>query len=97
MCGKVFHLHVRGGSEASYTESRGFAIEDITFRNIEIRGCVGELYPSVIICREAMEDEKGDGIPHISNVTFENVTVGGRPICLDDLRIEGNVQGLALS
>lgn len=95
-CGKVFHLHVRGGSEASYTESRGFAIEDITFRNIEIRGCIGELYPSVIICREAMEDETGDEIPHISNVIFENVTVGGRPICSDDFRIEGNVQGLTL-
>ena len=96
-CGKVFHLHVRGGNEASYTESRGFAIEDIIFRNIEIRGCVDELYPSVIICRDAAEDETGELAPHISNVTFDNVTVGGRPICESDLRIEGNVQGLSIS
>ena len=93
-CGKIFHLHVRGGSEASYTECRGFAIEDVTFRNIEIRNCVDELYPSVIICRSAEDDESGDTLPHVSNITFDNVTVGGRPICSDDLRIEGNVQNL---
>ena len=95
-CGKVFHLHVRGGSEASYTECRGFAIEDITFRNIEIRNAVDELYPSVIICRDAEENETGERMPHISNVTFDNVTVGGRPIGMSDLRVEGNVQGLHL-
>jgi len=95
-CGKVFHLHVRGGSEASYTESRGFAIEEVTFRNIEIRGCVEELYPSVIICRDAEENETGELAPHISNVTFENVTVGGRPICAGDIRVEGNVQDLSI-
>ena len=93
-CGKVFHLHVRGGSEASYTECRGFAIENITFRNIEIRNCVEELYPSVVICREAENDEIDNLLPHISNVTFENVTIGGRPICMDDLRVEGNVKNL---
>ena len=27
-------------------------------------------------------------------ITFENVTVGGRPICAKDLRVEGNVQSL---
>ena len=93
-CGKVFHLHVRGGSEASYTECRGFAIEDITFRNIEIRNCVNDLYPSVIICRDAEVNETGDLLPHISNVTFENVTIGGRPICKTDFRVEGNVKNL---
>lgn len=93
-CGKIFHLHVRGGNEASYTECRGFAIEDITFRNIEIGGCVGELYPSVIICRETGENERDELLPHISNITFDNVTVGGRPIRANDLRVEGNVQSL---
>ena len=93
-CGKIFHLHVRPNSEASYTESRGYAIEDITFRNIEIRGCVDELYPSVIICRDAEKDNTDKDDPHITGVVFENVTVGGRPITKEDLRVEGNVQNL---
>lgn len=35
--GKLFHLHVRSTKEASYSEVRGYAIEDITFRNIRMR------------------------------------------------------------
>ena len=92
-CGKVFHLHVRSDKEASYTESRGFAIEDITFRNIEIRGSVDELYPSVIICSNNEEND-AEQVPHISNITFENVTVGGKQVSKNDLRVEGNVQNL---
>ena len=92
-CGKIFHMHVRNSSEASYTESRGFAIEDVTFRNVEIRGCVDELYPSVIICSASAEGDT-DMLPHVSSITFENVTISNRPICDKDLRVEGNVQGL---
>lgn len=94
-CGKVFHLHVRPNSEASYTECRGYAIENVTFRNIEIRGCTDELYPSVIICRDTEADEH-EAVPHITGVTFENVTVSGKPLVKDDLRVEGNVQNLRL-
>ena len=95
-CGKIFHLHVRPNSEASYTESRGYAIEDVTFRNITVRGSVGELYPSVIICRDAEADEKDGELPHIANVTFDGVTVGDRPIAERDLRVEGHVTNLHL-
>lgn len=84
--GKLFHLHVRGGSEASYTESRGYAIEDITFRNITFSGDGSTLYPSVIICRESEDD---DDTPHISGVAFENVTVNGETLKKEDMRIEG--------
>lgn len=89
--GKLFHLHVRAGSEASYTESRGYAIENIAFRNIKIWGFTDELYPSVIFCRESEGD---DDNPHISGVTFENVTEHGESIRKEDMRIEGNVRGL---
>jgi len=91
-CGKIFHLHVRDGSEASYTESRGFAIENITFRNIRIQGDTEELYPSVILCREAGEGEVGASAPHVSGVVFENVTLGGRPLAPDDFRTGGEIR-----
>lgn len=95
-CGKIFHLHVRPNGEASYTESRGYCIEDIVFRNINVRGPVNELYPSVLICRSADEDELGAEQPHISGITFENVTVGALPLTRNDLRVEGNVSGLTI-
>ena len=91
-CGKIFHLHVRDGKEASYTERRGFAIENVTFRNIRIRGNTEELYPSVLLCREAEEDECGEKVPHVSDVTFENVTVGDRPLSKQDFRIGGDLR-----
>ena len=94
-CGKIFHLQVRSESEASYTECRGFAIEDITFRNIEIRNGEEALFPSVVICRDTEEKETAE-LPHISGITFENVTLGGRPISAADLRIEGDVQNLLI-
>ena len=89
--GKLFHLHVRGGSEASYTESRGYAIEDITFKNISFTGDTSTLYPSVIMCRAA--EGEGDD-PHISGVTFENVTVSGNAIRQCDIRSEGRCENI---
>ena len=95
-CGKIFHLHVRDGKEASYTESRGFAIEDVTFRNIRILGSTDDLYPSVILCREAGEGESGDAIPHVSGVRFENVSLGGEPIDQSHFRLGGRICDLIL-
>ena len=87
--GKIFHLHVRSNEETSYTESRGFCIEDITFKNIEILGSTDALYPSVIKCREKDADEAQS--PYIKGVRFENVTVGGKPLTEELFRIEGTV------
>lgn len=90
--GKLFHLHVRGSKEASYTESRGYAIESITFRNIKFTGDVSALYPSVIMCRESMGDSDE---PHVSGVTFENITVCGVPLNYEDVRISGNCKNIS--
>lgn len=91
--GKIFHLHVRSDEEASYTESRGYRIENILFKNIAIRGNIENLYPSIIKCieKENVEDE-----PCISDVTFDGVTLGDRLISYDDMRIEGNVSGVEI-
>ena len=91
--GKIFHLHVRHDDEASYTESRGYRIENILFKNITIRGNTENLYPSVIKCieKECVEDE-----PRILGVTFDCVTISDRLISYDDMRIEGNVSGVEI-
>ena len=80
----------------SDTESRGFSIERVCFRNIRIRGHVDELFPSVLICRESEEFEPSENIPHISDVTFENVTLNNHPITKEDLTMRGNIQNLKL-
>lgn len=85
--GKVFHLHVRNSREASYTESRGWRIENIRFKNIAIRGYTDELYPSIVKSRAREEGE--EGMPGISGVVFEGVTVDGKPITEEHFRIEG--------
>ena len=86
--GKLFHLHVRDGKSASYTESRGYAIENVTFKNIRFTGDTSCLYPSAVMCRES----EGDGDePHVSGVRFDNVTVNGVPFNAENMRIEGNV------
>ncbi len=89
--GKLFHLHVRASSEASYTESRGHAIENIVFNNISFNGCADKLYPSVIICRES----EGDGdTPHIDGVTFRKVTVNGKTFDENYVRCEGECRSI---
>jgi len=90
--GKLFHLHVRGNSEASYTESRGYLIENVMFRNIKIWGFTDNLYPSVIICRESESD---DDTPRIDGVVFDNVTVHGEKfLSSGSMRIEGNCKNI---
>ena len=84
--GKIFHLHVRSSKEASYTESRGWQIENIRFKNIDIRGCTEYLYPSVIMSREIEEDETD--APRIADVVFENVTIDGEPIEMSHFNIK---------
>lgn len=95
-CGKIFDLEVRDASRASYTECRGFAIENIVFRNIKVRGYTAELYPSLLLCRAAEADESGEAVPHVSDVRFENVWIGDRRISAKDLRTEGNVKGMQI-
>lgn len=89
--GKLFHLHVRAGSEASYTESRGYGIENISFKNITFTGDASTLYPSVIICRKS----EGDGdTPHISNVIFDNVTILGKQMSEYHFTIDGECKNI---
>ncbi len=83
--GKPIHIEVRG-ENASYTECRGYRIENITFKNITIDGHTEQLLPALISCRDGESEEDNCGI---SDVTFENVMIGRRKLAKDDIMIKG--------
>ena len=76
------------------TESRGWRIENIRFKNVDIRGCTEELYPSVIKSRAIEENETEE--PGISGVVFENVTIDNQPITKEHFRIECTPYSVAI-
>lgn len=90
---KPVHIEVRGDSNASYTESRGYRIEDITFKNIEVRGHTEERLPIVIRSREPSDESDTCGI---EGVTFDNFTVGGKSVELCEMIVEGKVDSLSV-
>jgi hypothetical protein len=88
---KPVHIEVRGFGDASYTESRGYRIENVTFRNVRIIGHTEERLPTVIKSRA----DDGDGCG-IEGVTFDNFTINGIHIEPTEMMIEGPVNGLAI-
>ncbi len=91
---KPIHIEVRGNANASYTESQGYRIENITFRNITVGGHTEECLPIVICCRQPRDESDNCGI---SGITFDNVTFGGKPVDLLDIHTEGKARIESLS
>ena len=91
---KPVHIEVRDDKNASYTESRGYRIENITFRNIEICGHTDERLPIVIKSRKAID---GDDDCGIEGVSFDNFTINGVPVEPTEMIIEGPVDKLAIA
>ena len=89
--GKLIHIDVRSEKEASYSESKGYRIENITFRNIKAIGCCNDLLPSLIKCREKESDDDNCSV---SNISFENITIGEKKLAYEDIIIEGNVENV---
>lgn len=92
--GKPVHIEVRGGKNASYTETQGYRIEDISFENITVRNHTENLLPSLIKCREPV-DEKDDCV--ISGIRFTNVTIGGSALTAKNILCEGNVEDVEIA
>lgn len=91
---KPFHIEVRGNMEASYTESQGYRIENITFRNIEIGGHTEDRLPIFIASREAQDDADLCGI---SVVAFENVTINNAPLDAAEMIVSGPVESIRVT
>ena len=91
---KPIHVEVRGDANASYTESQGYRIENVTFRNIRIEGYPEERLPVMILCREPGDETDRCGI---DGVTLENVTVLGVPLSKDEIVTKGDARITHLS
>ena len=89
--GKLVHIDVRSESEASYSESRGYRIENVTFKNIHAIGYCNDLLPSLIKCRKKAS---GDDTCGVSDIVFENVTIDKKKLKKDDIIIDGNVENV---
>lgn len=84
--GKAVHIEVRDKSAASYTEVQGYRIENITFKNIIIKGSTGDMADSLIKCGVDGSADCG-----IENIKFENVKISDREMTRDDVLKIGNV------
>ena len=90
---KPVHIEVRGNKNASYTESRGYRIEDITFRNITAGGYTDNLLPILIESRERTDENDDCGI---SGIVFDNFTVGGKSVDVAEMKISGPVEPITV-
>lgn len=86
---KPVHIEVRDNANASYTESGGYRIENITFRNIQFGGHTEDCLPIVICSRPSRGEGDDCGI---YGVRFDNFTVSGTPVRRDDMVLDGPVE-----
>ena len=88
--GKPFHIEVRG-NDASYTESSGYRVENVTFKNIHFHDVPQDHLPTHI---KSVEFE--NKAYAISNIKFENITLDGTPLNKNTFLIEGNVENITV-
>lgn len=86
--GKPFHIEVRG-NDASYTESNGYRIENILFKDIRFFDVPEEYIPTYI---KSVEYDNKDYC--ITDVTFENVTLDGEPLDKNTFIEKGTVKNI---
>lgn len=87
--GKPVHIEVRGTKNASYTESKGYRIENISFKNINIRQNTEKLIKSYIKCAEEENTE-------IDGVVFDNFNINGRKITGEEITVSGEVKNIEI-
>ena len=84
--GKPIHIEVRGQDQASYTESGGYQIQNVTMKNVSFENCPPRRMPSLI-----QSAESGEKDCRIDGVTLENVTFNGKLIAPEDVCLSGNI------
>lgn len=95
--GKAVHIEVRNNSAASYTESNGFRIENIAFKNISVKGSTEDMIESLIKCSTE------NGKPEISKdygicgVEFENVIINNQKLNSGNIIMSGNVNEVKIN
>lgn len=71
--GKAFHIEIRNDKTASYTESKGYEIENIVHKNISFFNCSEKMQKLLLV--DGIKAKTNDG--GISDIVFDNVTYNG--------------------
>ena len=90
---QMAHICVRSDDEASYSESKGYRIENVSFKNINVIGDCENIIQPAIKCREKASDNDNCGV---DGVLYENFVVGGKKLTIDDILIEGPVTNITV-
>ena len=90
---KPVHIEVRSNQNTSYSESQGYRIDNISFKNIEVMGHTEERLPIIISSREPLSDEDDCGI---NGVTFDNFTINGSSLEPEEMQVSGPVNNLSI-
>lgn len=88
--GKPFHVEVRGNG-ASYSESSGYRIENVSFKDIRFFDVPDDYLPTYIKSVEYQNTEYC-----VDGVTFENITFDGDTLAAESLIIQGNTQNITV-
>lgn len=86
--GKPFHIEVRGKG-ASYAESGGYKVENISFKDIHFYDVPKEYVPTYIKSVDYADKDYS-----VSNVKFENITFDGTTLDKDSFITLGNVENI---
>ena len=82
--GKAFHIEIRNDETASYTESRGYKIDNIVYKNISFINCPEKMQKSLVV--DGLKDKTDDG--GISNIVFDNVTYNKVLQCDENIEMD---------
>ena len=87
------HIEVRDSKDASYSESGGYRIENVLFKNINFYNCSTDNTTELLF-----KAPKGDGDIAVDNIRFENVTLNGKNLKEFDnlLLFEGNIRNISV-
>lgn len=95
--GKPFHIEVRSDQSASYTEKRGYRIENVRFDGIFFDRCPPRMLESVLYS-DFTDNDAGEDYG-IDGVSFENVFFNGAPMTAGNAHIDakGNVSRVCVN
>lgn len=77
------HIAIRDSKSASYTESGGYRIDDVYFKDIRFKNVGNGVMPSKF-------DTYNTGT--ISGIRFDNVTVNGKKMTASDTEVKGDTE-----
>ena len=79
------------GNGASYSESSGYRIENVSFKDIRFFDVPDDYLPTYIKSVEYQNTEYC-----VDGVTFENITFDGDTLAAESLIIQGNTQNITV-